>query len=211
MEDSVKVKVSFGAAERTALKRQLTGDRFYADRISLNFAFQLALAEARLREARYILDVIDGLENVRPRVRMRKESQFKHAPLHPFWHVHWSAPRHFLPNIGIHWNLEGIGTRDALTPMLQDVAEKCGSDSARWPGIVAHRLVVEGYRDRARRGLTGDWIVFGKHGGLNYYLALATHEEGKGSNAIQLHRKLQQGSAAEFPFLFEKQRFENRN
>lgn len=107
-----------------------------------------------------------------------------------------------LQNIGIHWNLIGEGNRDPLTPILQEVASDHGNDPARWPGIVAYRTVIEGYKKRAKRGLTGDWIIYGKHEGRNYYLALAAHEEGERPNAIQLYKTLQQVCAAEFPFLF---------
>jgi len=203
---SARKLTNFDAEQLRQIKRQVTGDRPYADRISLSFAFQLSLAKAKLREDHFILDVIDDLEGLRPRPRLRKERQFRHSPLHPFWHVHWSAPRHMLRNIGIHWNLTGRGDRDPMTTMLQEVAREHGNDLARWPGIVTHRLVFEGYKQRARRGLTGDWIIYGKREGRHYYLALATHEEGNGPDASQLYRKLRQGSAAEFPFLFERDR-----
>lgn len=196
------VKVSFDATQLREIKRQVTHDRPYADRISLSFAFQLFRAKEKLREDHPILDVIDSLEGLRPRLWRKKERQFRHSPLHPFWHVHWSAPRHILRNIGIHWNLNGKAARDRLTPMLQEVARDHGNDQVQWPGIVAYRTVVEGYKERARRGLTGDWIIYGKHEGRNYYLALARHEEGEGPNAMQLYKQLQQGCAAEFPFLF---------
>lgn len=124
-----------------------------------------------------ILDEIDHLEGLRPQSRTKREEQFRHSPLHPLWHKHYSAPRHFLKNIDIRWNLAGDGNRD-LTHMLHDVAKTHGEYLDRWPGIVAHRLVVDGYKDRSERGLTGDWIVFGKHAGQNYYLDLATHREG---------------------------------
>ncbi|MGB6104046.1 MAG: hypothetical protein WBF88_09400 [Pusillimonas sp.] len=39
--------------------------------------------------------------------------------------------------------------------------------------------------------------------GCNYYLDLAAHEEGMPESADRLFAKQQQGSAAEFPFLFE--------
>lgn len=199
------LRVSFDAEQLREIKRQATDDRPYADRISLGFTLHLVQAWTMLREGHHILDVIDVLEGLRKRPGSRPESQFRHPPLHPFWHVHWSAPRHILRNIGLHWNLSGKGKRDPLTPMLQEIAKAHGDDPDQWPGIVAHRLAIEGYGKRAASGLTGDWIIYGKHGGQNYYLALATHEEGEGENAVKLYQKLKDGSAAEFPFLFEKQ------
>lgn len=195
-------KISFDPDQLHEFKRQVTWNRPYADRISLGFALQMVQAWTTLRESHHILDVIDELEGARPRLVLRSEAQFRHSPLHPFWHVHWTAPRHMLRNIGIHWNLTGKGKRDSLTPMLQEVAKSHGHDPERWPGIVAYRLAIDGYKKRAARGLTGDWIIYGKHEGRNYYVALATHNEGEGENAVKLSRKLKDGSAVEFPFLF---------
>jgi hypothetical protein len=193
-------KVSFDKDQLREIKRRVTDDRPYADRISLGFAFQLFSVKARLKEDHFILDEIDNLEGLRPRSKARNERQFLHSPLHPFWHTHWSAPRHILRNIGIRWNLTGDQNQDPLTPMLQEVAREHGKDPDRWQGAVPYRTFVDGYRDRAKRGLTGDWIIFGKQAGKNYYLDLATHEEGE--EPRRLYEKLRQGSAAEFPFLF---------
>ena len=194
------VKVSFDKGQMGAIKRALTNDRPFADRISLGFAVRLLSVKADLKEDHFVLDEIDYLEGLRPLSKTKQEEQFRHHPLHPFWHKHYSAPRHLLKNIDVRWNLTGGGNGDLL-PMLREVAKTHGKSPARWPGVVAHRLVFEGYIDRAKRGLTGDWIIFGKHAGQNYYLDLATHKESEDSK--RLYEKLRQGSAAEFPFLFE--------
>jgi hypothetical protein len=63
---------------------------------------------------------------------------------------------------------------------------------------------IEGLDARGNASkLTGDWMVFGKHEGKNYYLELATHHEGEKHNADKLFEKLRLGCAAEFPFIFE--------
>ena len=197
------LKVSFDIDQLREIKRVLTNDRPYADRISLGFALRLLSVKADLKEDHSVLDEIDCLEGLRPQSKTKQEKQFRHPPLHPFWHQHYSAPRHILKNIDTRWNLTGGGNRDLLA-MLCDVARTHGKDPDRWQGAVSYRIVVDGYKDRAERGLTGDWIIFGQHGGQNYYLDLATHEEGKGANSKRLYEKLRQGSAAEFPFLFEQ-------
>ena len=64
------------------------------------------------------------------------------------------------------------------------------------------RIWIGGCENRtAARKLTGDWIIFAKQDGKNYYLDVATHEEG--SDPDTLYRKLQDGSQAEFEFLFQ--------
>jgi hypothetical protein len=68
---------------------------------------------------------------------------------------------------------------------------------------LVHRLYVDGFEERAAQRLTGDWIIFAKHDGQNYYLDLATHEEAQGqANSERLMQKLRDGSRAEFRFLF---------
>jgi hypothetical protein len=46
--------------------------------------------------------------------------------------------------------------------------------------------------------MTGDWIVFAKHQGQNFYLGLATHDD----DDEALYERLRQGGEWEFPFLF---------
>ncbi|MFZ0423816.1 MAG: hypothetical protein WAL80_13150 [Xanthobacteraceae bacterium] len=197
------VKVSFDRDEMRAIKRAITNDRPFADRISLSFAVRLLSIKADLREDHFVLDEIDYLEGLRPPLNTKPAEQFRHPPLHPLWHKHYSAPRHLLKNIGIRWNLDGSGNKDLLS-MLGEVANTHGKMPDQWPKVVVDRLVIGGFIDRTKRGLTGDWIIFGKHGGRNFYLDLATHNEGKqGVPSERLYQKLRDGSAAEFPFLFE--------
>lgn len=87
--------------------------------------------------------------------------------------------------------------------MINEVMNQHGDNPDVWPAYLIDRLVLSGFEERAKRGLTGDWLIFAKHNGMNYYLDLATHEEGIDDNAHVLFEKLKNGSRAEFPFLFE--------
>jgi hypothetical protein len=51
-------------------------------------------------------------------------------------------------------------------------------------------------RDSSQR-LTGEWIVFAKHNGQNYYLCLARHNEGD----ELIFSRIKQICFREFPFL----------
>ena len=63
---------------------------------------------------------------------------------------------------------------------------------------LAHRASVESFEQRASDGkLTGEWIVFAKHEGKNYYLCLATHRTSDQS----IHNKIKAVCWREFPFL----------
>lgn len=107
-------------------------------------------------------------------------------------------------NIGERWNIaRGEGNRD-LDTMIQKVVSEQGHNPAMWHKLLAHRFVMDGVEERSEANqLTGDWIIFAKHGGNNYYLDLATHEKGEVEKAPDLLDKLRNGSSMDFPFLFE--------
>ncbi|HDR9054107.1 TPA: hypothetical protein QDB02_001821 [Burkholderia vietnamiensis] len=183
------------------LKTTAVRERPYAPRISIALAVRLLDKSDRYFDPFAVLDELDYLEGIRPTSKTKRESPFKGPHLQPFWHKHFSSGRHLVRNIGIRWNLADGGNRD-LDRMLREVAEAYGEDPELWQAYLAHRLVVGGFEERAQRGLTGDWIIYAKHEGANYYLDLATHEEGEPQHAEQLSKKLRDGCFAEFPFVF---------
>lgn len=197
--DGERAVVSFSMDDIPELKQQTARGRPYAERLSLGLVFRL-LTGLRA-EAPYILDEIDALEGLRPGSRSKPASQFQHPPLHPLWHKHFVAPRHFVPNLGARWSTDRGGNRD-LDRMIHEVAVDHGDDVELWPGVLADRF-VDGFGERSQAGkLTGDWIVFAVHQGARYYLDVAQHEEGKADRAAGLLQKLKGSAQAEFPFAF---------
>jgi len=103
--------------------------------------------------------------------------------------------------VGERWGLGNSGNRD-LSKMIEEVAVECGDQPDLWPKRLAHQLVLGGLYDRAAaRRMTGDWIIFAKHEGRNYYLGLGTHDEAR-RDPDTLYQGLRHGSEWEFPFLF---------
>ncbi|WP_157672755.1 hypothetical protein [Achromobacter denitrificans] len=202
MEEQRKI-INLDATQIAALKLNAVRDRFYAARISIALAIRLLDRSDPFFNPFSVLDELDYLEGMRATSRTKPEAPFKDAALQPFYHKHFSSSKHLLKNLDIRWNLANGGNRD-LDRMIRDVAKEFGENHDQWVGNLAHRLVMEGYMQRVKRGLTGDWIIFAKHEGVNYYLDLATHEEGLGEQAAELAKKLRDGSAADFPFLFEQ-------
>lgn len=187
--------------EVAKLKSEAVRGRSYAERVSLSLAVRLLDRTDQHFDPFAVLDELDHLEGLRSFSRTKPESPFKGPHLKPFWHKHFSSSRHLIKNIGIRWNIAGNGNKD-LDRMILDIANEHGEDSEQWINQLVHRLVIGGYEERVARGLTGDWIIFAKHEGKNYYLDLATHDEGTSERAEVLARKLRRGCFAEFPFVF---------
>ncbi|WP_312244294.1 hypothetical protein [Stutzerimonas nitrititolerans] len=198
------VTVSLDKELIARLKTEAVRGKPYAERISIALAFRLLNSSNPRFDPFSVLDEIDYLEGIRSSSRTKKESQFRKPPLYPFWHKHFFSAQHLLKNIGIRWNLGGDGNKD-LDNLLREVAEQHGDDPDAWPNHLTHQLVIGGFTERSERGLTGDWLIYAKCEGQNYYLDLATHEEGLQDEADSLFNKLKNGSKAEFPFLFQEE------
>lgn len=195
--------VSLNHEEICAIKVAISYGAPFAQRISLGFAWRLFKLRQRWGEDHLVLHEIDSLENGTATSTTKVETQFKYPPLYPFWHKHFSSSRHMKANIGAHWKINKGGSR-TLSEMIGIVAAEQGDDPDLWPKRLAHEFIIGAQRDRAAaRQTTGDWIIFAKHEGINYYLDIATHEEGRKPDLLM--EKLRHSSAYEFPFLFPTQ------
>jgi hypothetical protein len=191
-------RVSLSMDQVKAIKRAATRDAPYADRVSLGFAVALDALRKQLREDYDVLREIDVLEGLSSNSSTKKPTQFERPPLHPFWHKHFSTARHLIRNVGNRWGLENSGNRDLL-PAIEAVANECGDQPDLWQKRLVHQIVLGGLEDRAaERRMTGDWIIFTKHEGRNFYLGLGTHEEADDG----IYQRLRRGGEWEFPFLF---------
>lgn len=203
-EDAAGLKrVSLGREDIAGLKRHFTNDAPYWPRISFAICTRLLLFEECRAIADYVRDEIEALEGLRHQGNTKPAKPFRKPPLRGLWHKHFSTPEHTFRNIGERWGLSVEGNRD-LDKMIQEVAAKHGDQPDVWPGVIAHRVMIEGLLDRSSaRRMTGDWIIFAKNSaGANVYLDVASHEEGK--NPELLLKKLAEGCACEFPELFHR-------
>jgi hypothetical protein len=188
------VKLSLSLEQIRAFKEYVTCNARYASRMSLGFAYDLADRDRRFREAHEILRQLDNLEGILPIAHSstKEAKKFKHAPLHPFWHKHFYSSRHFWRNIGERWGLER-GRNGDLDSMIEDAIAARGHQPELCINRMLYDLVIGGLERRsAAKKLTGDWIIFAKHGGQNYYLGLAPHPATGQNVGAQLSDKLRQ-------------------
>lgn len=84
-------------------------------------------------------------------------------------------------NLVNHWGLEFENSLkfNALCKRIAEEEEKSPSE-VRWQGRLAHAMTIGAYEERATKNrLTGEWILFAKHNGKNYYLCISIHTSGE--------------------------------
>lgn len=140
-----------------------------------------------------VIDEIRNLENGDGNTETKLATEFKHPPLAGLWHKHFFSA-HFLVQ-----NMSNALKGGKLAALFEQV---CNSGE---PTItqkmcmeISHRMTHEPVEERARnKELTGEWIVFAKHGGRNYYLCLNRHEAG---DQVIVDR-IKENCVSEFPFI----------
>lgn len=151
-----------------------------------------------------ITDEIKYLEGQRSVTLTGKEEAFKGNILCGLWKKHFFDARFFTKNIANHWS--GIKGRDRLMKLIESaLAEAKGDDIDRVTiGKIAHHSVFDVYAERTARSgkrkgsLTGEWIIFAKHGGNNYYLCIGYHGQDE-----SIKMQISNICYEEFPFLFQ--------
>lgn len=153
-------------------------ERYISGRYSWLFVFNLMMLERKNGIAPFsIIDEIKNLENLGPSQQTKPASEFKGAHLKGLWHKHFFAANLSLLAHNITNQLAG----GKLKKLIEEVFDpkKSPTVTKEMIGEISHRLVVESLENRAADSkLTGEWIVFAKHQGQNYYLCISTHESG---------------------------------
>lgn len=181
-----------GALEYVAerLKRQVRSGA-YSSILLADVALHLERGTENIHS---ILDEIGALEGApfsRPS-RTKAEARFEHPPLKGLWHKHYQqvSVSSLAKNLRNHW---GRGRSHKLIRERFFTGEEVTEEMV---GRFADDLVNGGYRERrAASKLTGEWIVFARHEGANYYLTLGAHGD---DDAIAARVR---ACASEFPHL----------
>jgi len=129
--------------------------------------------------------------------------QNKHPPLKGLWHKHY--PRQGLRSLCI--NLEHGLNKYGIPLLEQKAAGIKAASEARYLTAEIKRDIneliddaIDGNRNRLKKQqqLTGEWILFAKHEGKNYYLDIATHDK---STHDHVRKNIEAICYSEFPFL----------
>jgi len=140
--------------------------------------------------------VLEGIEAVRG---LKKATQFKHPPLQGLWHQHYLEDG--LPSMARNIK-KGIG-KFGLPWLQQKIADAEASGEEKYVTTddlaqIAHDAVASNWeRLLNSEALTGEWLIFAKHEGLNYYLSIGKHNSGDDL----LRSQIDSVCLLEFPFL----------
>jgi hypothetical protein len=127
-----------------------------------------------------ILDIIESVENGL-KVNMRP---FNRDLLAGLQHVHHNSSTFASQNLTNYWRSKVSKNNevDFQNKLLEDIFNKLDpglSDEAtskRALTVLLTQLLMES-KFRKSKKQTGEWVVYGRKDGVNYYLCLATHKE----------------------------------
>lgn len=107
-----------------------------------------------------------------------KEDQFRHAPLTGLYKKHFTSPW-FLPKNLLNFLRSKEGGRH-FNNVWDEAAQVSGSehiDEIFTRHLTDHMVVDPIEIKSASNEMTGEWVVFHKHEGANYYLTFAFHTD----------------------------------
>ncbi len=128
----------------------------------------------RILHTHMIIDEIGALEShpiARPS-RTKPAEEFEYPPLLGLWHKHFMQPGFIAKNALGHWSAK------ALKKLIKETLRSKKIPEDKKPWAIAHRHLIGGYEARSQqRQLTGEWIIFARRRGCNFYLTLGSHQE----------------------------------
>ncbi len=148
-----------------------------------------------------ISDEMQCLEGVGRRTATKKEDRFRHVPLKVLWKTRFTDASFIPKNLSAHFGVTRGGNEkliDLITHAFK--SSRSGYVDDDFAKEIAHNFTIEAMLDRAKgRKMTGEWIVYKKHEGKNYYLTLAAHAEDDDS----IYQRVCDAYEFDFPFLRE--------
>lgn len=146
--------------------------------------------------------IIQGLENVEGHPPPRRSDAFTEEPLKGLWKSHFFDPLFMVHNVFNHWEIHKKKSKkfDHLVQQVQQ-EESLHPSKVGWQGRFANAFFVDGLNARSQEpeGLTGEWIIYAKHQGQNYYLCASKHTTRNSAQERQLHVFISTVLKEEFP------------
>lgn len=121
-----------------------------------------------------VLKSIKNLEEGEPHSGIKPATMFRKPPLKGLWHKHYFSAQFLVQNISLALGKDGLEKliAEVFDPSKPVITEEMIEE-------VARRATTEQVEKRDADGeITGEWVIFAKHNGKNYYLALNTHGAG---------------------------------
>ena len=175
-------------------------DRIARGRYSLLLLLGLfGATQSRKQNPAKVVREIEALEGLREASNLKPATQFNRPPLKGLWH------KHYLEDgvASMARNLRKGLLRDGLPWLKQQVVEAEASGQERFISTedcarIAHDAIVSNWERLVKdSALTGEWLIYAKHQGKNYYLCLGKHTSG---DAL-LREQIDTICLQEFPFL----------
>lgn len=144
-----------------------------------------------------ITDEVKHLEGLRGMSATGEEKPFRGKVLKGLHKKHFMDASFILKNIGIYMGYEQKES-PRLNNLIKEAFEKC-TTIEELAGYIAHHSTIGAYQERSKKNLTGEWIIFKKYHGKNYYLTIATHNEADET----IYERVKAVYELDFPFLLE--------
>jgi len=171
----------------------------FRERVSDYLVSQLReMAEEGRVHTETVVDEIRYLEGLRDRTRTKKAKKFSGGKLKGFWHSHFfnGDASEQAKNYTKLLDKEG-----AFEKVCRDIIAKT-NDPMELSRLVAERVVSRQYQDITNaKSWTGNWLIYAKHNGRNYYLMVASHSI-TGDDTDLLYFEMKNKCKFQFPFLF---------
>ncbi|MGF1733680.1 hypothetical protein [Photobacterium kasasachensis] len=136
--------------------------------------------------------VLNDYEKGINRAGIKSPSVFKYHPLKGLHHIHFSSSRYIPQNIKL-----GLG-KNGLKSIIDETLDKKSLLPEQQAAEIARRMVDETLNKRkSEKKMTGEWVVYTKHQGKNYYLCLARHDD----DDQFIRNRIEEHCMREFPFL----------
>lgn len=126
-----------------------------------------------------VTDEIQAMEGRRVARGTRPEEPFRGAILKGLQKKHFADARFLAENMAAHFAFKKGGNARLEAVVAQAFEENTsGYVDEQFCRTMAHLSTVAVMEERSRAGrLTGEWIIFHRHQGQNFYLTLASHQE----------------------------------